>query len=197
MNENLRAFSDNATAAGSNGIVAAPNQTYISNAGRGVDSKPWVIEDGPIHVSLTHHPLDVQATISFVKNPRAGAVVLFAGTTRDNTADQAVASLSYTTYPALALRTMQSIASSMLAAHGLTAVSITHRLGLVPVEEESILVAVSAPHRQAAWKGGEEALEMCKRRLEVWKNEVFEDGSGGWQANQGVSTETISRDGTE
>ena len=59
-----------------------------------------------------------------------------------------------------------------------------HRLGTVPIGEESILIAVSSPHRQAAWKAGEEALEECKKRVEVWKREEFVDEEGVWRANR-------------
>lgn len=58
-----------------------------------------------------------------------------------------------------------------------------HRLGTVPIGEESILIAVSSPHRTAAWRAGEEALEECKEKVEVWKKEEFEDG-GVWRANR-------------
>ncbi len=44
---------------------------------------------------------------------------------------------------------------------------MVHRLGVVPVGHESILIAVSAPHRREAWAAAEEALEQCKARVEV------------------------------
>jgi len=60
-----------------------------------------------------------------------------------------------------------------------------HRLGVVPIAEESILIAVSSPHRQAAWRAGEEALEECKAKVEVWKKEEFGGEEGGvWRANR-------------
>ena len=80
---------------------------------------------------------------------------------------------------------MFSIAQSVKTKHELTAISMIHRLGVVPIGEESILIAVSSPHRQAAWKGGEEALELCKEKVEVWKLEEFGGEEGGvWRANR-------------
>lgn len=80
---------------------------------------------------------------------------------------------------------MLSIAKAVKAKHGLVAISMIHRLGVVPIQEESILIAVSSPHRQAAWKGGEEALELCKEKVEVWKLEEFGGKEGGvWRANR-------------
>ena len=64
-------------------------------------------------------------------------------------------------------------------------IAIVHRLGNVPIGEESILVCVSTAHRTAAWRAGEEALELCKERVEVWKLEQFADEEGGvWKANR-------------
>ena len=85
----------------------------------------------------------------------------------------------------LALKTMLSIATDMKAKHGCTAISLVHRLGVVPIGEDSILIAVSSPHRQAAWRAGEETLEACKSKVEVWKLEQFGDEEGAvWRANR-------------
>ncbi|KAK7731295.1 Molybdopterin synthase catalytic subunit [Botryosphaeria dothidea] len=93
--------------------------------------------------------------------------------------------LTYTSYAPLALTTLLGLARAVRAAHALTAVAVAHRLGTVPIGEESILIAVSAPHRQAAWRGGEEALEVCKEKVEIWKLEEFADEEGGvWRANR-------------
>ncbi|KAI4288928.1 MAG: hypothetical protein L6R35_001803 [Caloplaca aegaea] len=143
------------------------------------------LRDVNVWVSLTNSKLDIASVISRVKNPKAGAVVLFAGTTRDNFDGKPVTHLEYSSYAPLALKTMLSIAQSVKEKHALTAISMVHRLGVVPIEEESILIAVSARHRQAAWKGGEEALELCKEKVEIWKLEEFEGDEGGvWRANQ-------------
>lgn len=107
------------------------------------------------------------------------------GTTRDTFESKPVKQLQYSSYPPLALSTMMRIAKEVKEKHNLTAVAIIHRLGVVPIGEESILIAVSSPHRQAAWKGGEEALELCKEKVEVWKLEEFDGEEGGvWRANR-------------
>lgn len=80
---------------------------------------------------------------------------------------------------------MMAIAHAMKEKHVLTAISMVHRLGVVPIGEESILIAVSAPHRHAAWRAGEETLEECKEKVEVWKLEEFGGPDGGvWRANR-------------
>ncbi len=79
---------------------------------------------------------------------------------------------------------MLAIAKAIKEKHGLKGIAIIHRLGVVPIGEESILIAVSSPHRQAAWKAGEEALEDIKGRVEVWKREEFDGEEGVWRANR-------------
>lgn len=146
-----------------------------------------------IYVGLTHDPLDPKPIMDKVRSPQAGATVLFAGTTRDNFGGRAVLNLAYQSYAPLALRTMRDIAEALTQKHSLKGVAIVHRLGVVPVAEESILIAVSSPHRAAAWRAGEECLEEVKARAEIWKLETFEDDkSAVWRANRdGVMGERV------
>ncbi|KAF2795389.1 molybdenum cofactor synthesis protein-like protein 2 large subunit [Melanomma pulvis-pyrius CBS 109.77] len=137
-----------------------------------------------IHVELTPHSLNSISATTFVRSPSAGATVLFIGTTRDTFNNLPVSSLAYTSYTALAIATLYLIAESVLSKHELTKIAIIHKLGECPIGEESILIAVSSPHRQAAWKAGEEALEETKKRAEIWKLERFEGGEGIWRANR-------------
>ena len=95
-----------------------------------------------------------------------------------------MSSLAYTSYAPLAISTLFKIATSILAKHSCTKIAIIHKLGECPIGEESIVIAVSAPHRQAAWTAGEEALEETKDRAEIWKLERFEGGEGVWRANR-------------
>ncbi|RSL73314.1 Molybdopterin synthase catalytic subunit [Fusarium duplospermum] len=144
----------------------------------------WELSDEGCHVALTHDHLNAQAIMDRVRSPSAGAIVLFAGTTRDNFGGKPVKELQYTAYRPRALRSMLTIARDVRDRHGLRGVAMIHRLGTVPIGEESILIAVSAPHRQAAWRAGEEALEECKAKVEVWKREEFEGEEGVWRANR-------------
>ncbi|KAI5247812.1 Molybdopterin biosynthesis MoaE [Aureobasidium subglaciale] len=148
-------------------------------------TKPTELTEDGIFVALTHDTLDAVAIMNKVRSPKAGAIVLFAGTTRDNFGDKPVVHLAYEAYAPLAIRTMAKIAHEIKTKHGLNGVAMIHRLGVVPIAEESILIAVSSPHRQAAWRAGEEALELTKEKVEVWKLEEFGGEEGGvWRANR-------------
>ncbi|KAF7520626.1 hypothetical protein G7054_g12710 [Neopestalotiopsis clavispora] len=157
-----------------------------------MENEALELQEGECYVGLTHDYLNVQNVMDRVRSPQAGAIVIFAGTTRDNFGGKPVKELQYSAYSALALRTMLSLCKNICEKHGLKGIAMVHRLGTVPIGEESILIAVSSPHRQAAWRAGEEALEECKARVEVWKREEFEGEEGVWRANRdGIQGEKI------
>ncbi|EED13724.1 polysaccharide deacetylase, putative [Talaromyces stipitatus ATCC 10500] len=141
-----------------------------------------------IYLELTYSPLNTTRILAQINSPSAGANILFLGTTRDTFENRPVSQLSYTSYAPLALKTLTEIARATFRDHeGIKGVSISHRLGVVPVTEASIAIAVSAAHRGPAWRAGEEVLEKCKERLEVWKREEFvgeRPEEGEWRANR-------------
>ncbi|KAK1833151.1 Molybdopterin synthase catalytic subunit [Podospora conica] len=148
---------------------------------------PSTLTSEGCYVALTLSPLSVPSLMDRVRSPAAGAIVIFAGTTRNTFANLPVSHLSYSAYPPLALRSMLSICADVRARHDLQGVAMAHRLGDVPIGEESIVIAVSAAHRGAAWRAGEEALEAAKARVEVWKREEFAEEvgvEGVWRANR-------------
>ena len=126
-------------------------------------------------------------------------LLTYSGTTRDNFGGKPVKELQYTSYEPRALQTMLSICKNVHKKHSLTSIAMIHRLGVVPISEESILITVSSPHRQAAWRAGEEALEECKEKVEVWKKEEFGGEEGGvWRANRdGAAGVRIDKDEEE
>lgn len=91
----------------------------------------------------------------------------------------------------MALRSLAQIATSLLSdpanAPSLHAISIIHRLGVVPIGEDSIVIALSTAHRKEGWRIAEECLELVKEKVEIWKREWFVDG-GIWRANRDGGT---------
>jgi molybdopterin synthase catalytic subunit len=145
------------------------------------------IPESNIHLELTYSPLDTSTILSRISSPHAGANILFLGTTRDSFEGRAVSQLSYQCYAPLALRTLSGIAQKAVTEHGLLGISISHRLGIVPIGEASIAIAVSSAHRRAAWRAGEEVLEECKEKVEIWKREEFVGETpeeGKWRENR-------------
>jgi molybdopterin synthase catalytic subunit len=161
------------------------------------------MEEDRVFVLLTHDPLNPSHAMDLVRSPEAGAIVLFAGTTRNNfqgnpftTPSKAltfegktVIHLDYEAYPEMAIPSLKKIATLAKRKWALFGVAVTHRLGRVPIGEESILIAVSAAHRRAGWDAAEWILEEVKAKTEIWKRESYADSSQEpvWKENKDVS----------
>ena len=113
--------------------------------------------------------LDAGELIARVRDPRAGAVVVFEGVTRE------VERLEYEAYAEMAEPRMAEILADVAARNGLCAAAAEHRVGTVPLSEPSVIVAVSAPHRDAAFAGAREAIDRIKAEAPIWKKEVEGD----------------------
>lgn len=122
-----------------------------------------------IHVALSGEPLSADALLAAVRDPRAGAVVAFHGVTRE------VDELHYEAYAEMALEALGEIAAAAAERHGLCAVAVEHRVGVVPLSDPSVIVAVSAPHRGAAFAGAREVIDAVKAAAPIWKLEVEGD----------------------
>jgi molybdopterin synthase catalytic subunit len=75
----------------------------------------------------------------------------------------------------MAIPSLSKISSQAKEKWSLFGVAVTHRLGRVPIGEESILIAVSAGHRREAWDAAEWILEEVKQKAEIWKRESYGD----------------------
>ncbi|KAJ7103577.1 Molybdopterin biosynthesis MoaE [Mycena belliarum] len=138
--------------------------------------------------ALSYERLDVQTIIASVTNDGAGATAVFIGTTRDSFQGKSVTRLEYQAYSKLALKTMGSIVQTSIPQDSAAIrCAVHHRLGVVPVGEPSIVIAVSSPHRQEAFVACERILEDIKAKVPIWKREYYEnenDETAEWKANQ-------------
>jgi molybdopterin synthase catalytic subunit/molybdopterin converting factor small subunit len=125
-------------------------------------------EIGTLHTRVRTDPLQLEALVELVRDPRAGAVVTFTGVTRE------VPELEYEAYAEMAERQMTEIVGAAMQRHGLCAAAAEHRVGTVPLSEPSVAIAVSAPHRDAAFAGAREIIDEIKARAPIWKKEEGE-----------------------
>ena len=119
---------------------------------------------------LTDGPIALGPLADAVRDPAAGAVVIFEGVTRE------VPELEYEAYAEMAEPRMRAIAGEEAARHGLCAVAVEHRVGTVPLSQPSVIVAVSAPHRGEAFAGARAVIDRIKSEAPVWKQEVTPEG---------------------
>jgi molybdenum cofactor biosynthesis protein MoaC/molybdopterin converting factor subunit 1 len=131
---------------------------------------------GAAHTRVTAEPLAVEALARLVARPQAGALVIFCGVTRE------VERLEYEAYREMASAQLEEIAAACLAEHGCEAIAIEHRVGRVALGEPSVVVAVSAAHREEAFAGARAAIDRVKGQVAIWKAEVEDGARARWVA---------------
>ena len=127
--------------------------------------------------------LDLAKYTDHVRSPAAGAIATFEGTTRDTFNGKRVLELRYESYVPMARRQVGSILASARSKWCLTRIAVAHRLGVVPVGEASVFVAVSAVHRAEALEACRFVIDEVKATVPIWKKEVYENGEV-WKENK-------------
>lgn len=132
-------------------------------------------------VGLDTSPLPVDDASSWVVLPACGAVVTFSGTARDHSDDRAgVTVLEYEAYEEQVVPRMEAIAArARIRWPDLGRIALLHRIGPVEIGQSSVVVAVSAPHRDAAFAAARFCIDTLKSTVPIWKREVW-DGGESW-----------------
>ncbi len=131
-------------------------------------------------IELTHDVIDTAALLGEVGSSQAGAVVLFLGTTREFTAGRRTVTLDYEAYDEMARKKMADLETEARQRWELVNCGIIHRLGNVPLGEASVAIAVSSPHRAAAFEAGRWIIDTLKVTVPIWKKENWSDGTSEW-----------------
>jgi molybdopterin synthase catalytic subunit len=129
---------------------------------------------------VTLEPLSVQQVNDLVKRPTDGAIVTFDGIVRNNFEGRAVRCLEYEAYAEMAEKKLAEIGEEVRRKFPVGEIAIVHRLGKLEIGDSSIVVAVAAPHRQAAFEACAYAMERVKAEVPIWKKEFFADGADHW-----------------
>lgn len=125
---------------------------------------------------ISHGALSLTDCVRFVTRPGAGGIATFLGTTRDSFNGRPVLRLEYQAYTALALRQLEGLAQEAHARWDDLRCAVHHRLGIVPVTEPSVIIAVSSPHRGPAFEASRFLIDRLKQSVAIWKLEVYAGG---------------------
>ncbi|MDQ2982368.1 MAG: molybdenum cofactor biosynthesis protein MoaE [Actinomycetota bacterium] len=125
---------------------------------------------------LSEEPLSLAAAVDEVRSEEAGAIATFIGTTRVHSRGHTVTHLDYEAYAGMAEQVMAELAAELKRRYELCEVAIHHRVGRVEIGDESVVIAVSAPHRQDALSACKDAIDTLKETVPLWKKEVYEGG---------------------
>jgi MoaE-MoaD fusion protein len=140
---------------------------------------------------LVREPIDARALLEHLKAPEDGALVIFDGFVRDNYKGRRTLYLEYEAYEAMAYPKMREIGEHIRANFAIDRVAMVHRLGRLAIGETSVLVAVSSPHRAAAFDACRYAIDALKRGVPIWKKEYFAGGAV-WAEGEKPTQQAIS-----
>ncbi|HUL15422.1 MAG TPA: molybdenum cofactor biosynthesis protein MoaE [Terriglobales bacterium] len=128
-------------------------------------------------IALTRQAIEPAPLVEQLRKPGDGAVVTFDGCVRDHSHGRRTLYLEYEAYESMALAKMAEIAADMHNKFAIDGVAIVHRLGRLEIGETSVFIAVSSPHRPAAFEACRYAIDTLKKTVPIWKKEYFEDGA--------------------
>jgi molybdopterin converting factor subunit 1 len=128
-------------------------------------------------ILLVREPIQPREILLNLKAFEDGAAVIFDGFVRDNFKGQRTLYLEYEAYEPMAYTKLREIAAHIHAHFAIHHLAIVHRLGRLEVGDTSIFIAVSAPHRAAAFDACRYAIDTLKRTVPIWKKEFFVGGA--------------------
>lgn len=132
---------------------------------------------------ITAAPISVEQVVSQVQTSNAGAITTFIGTVREWTKGRRTLYLEYQAYESMAVRMLRQIGDDIKKRWPGTGAAITHRVGRLDIGEAAVVIAVSSPHRKAAYEANTFAIERIKESVPIWKKEHWDDGET-WIGNQ-------------
>jgi molybdopterin synthase catalytic subunit len=127
-------------------------------------------------IRVTADVLTAQDAIAAVETPAAGAINVFLGVVRDNNLGRNVGHLEYDAYPEMAERVMRQLAEEAKTKFRLEDCAVLHRTGRLEIGEPRLVVAIASGHRAESFEAGHWLVNEIKKKVPVWKKEVWDDG---------------------
>ncbi|GAC1474610.1 MAG: molybdenum cofactor biosynthesis protein MoaE [Chloroflexota bacterium] len=127
-------------------------------------------------IELTDEPLSPQRCLDAVRTPGSGGIVTFTGSVRDFSEGMRVEKLEYEAYEPMALDALRTVVDEVSARWPVNAVAIQHRIGVLEIGDDAVVIAVSAPHRREAFEACAYTIDRLKEIVPIWKKEYAEGG---------------------
>jgi len=143
----------------------------------GGEAQRAAVESSTDICEIVREPIRAAELIAAVKSPADGAVCVFDGIVRNNSKGRETKYLEYEAYELMALRVMRDLLAEARCRFAVGRIALAHRLGRLEIGETSVLIAVSAPHRAAAFDACRFVIETLKRSVPIWKREYSSDGA--------------------
>ena len=129
---------------------------------------------------ITQEPVALKHFFSWLPNKSCGALASFVGIVRNYDHGRAVKKLFYECYFSMANRMIEKIVEQTKREWGVEQVRVLHRVGSLEIGEVAVAIAVSAVHRAEAFAACRFIIEEIKKKVPIWKKEIFEDDTSEW-----------------
>ena len=130
--------------------------------------------------AIVRQPIDVGSLLAEVASPANGATALFTGSVREINDGRGVTGIDYDAYESMAAEELARIVGETCDKFETADVVAEHRVGLLALGEVSVAIAVGHAHRGPAFDAARHVIEQIKRRVPIWKQELYTDGTRGW-----------------
>ncbi|TXH95198.1 MAG: molybdenum cofactor biosynthesis protein MoaE [Rheinheimera sp.] len=132
-----------------------------------------------------------------------GAVVLFCGLVREQfqplersqgmpQPTDTLQALELEHYPDMTEHSIRAIAGQAAKRFDLRAITVVHRIGLLPLGAQIVLVGVAAPHRSDAFAACDMLMDYLKNQVPLWKKVHFST-STSWADAKASDKQALAR----
>lgn len=128
---------------------------------------------------LTAEPIQIEQLIQRVSSPERGGVTAFLGLVRNHHDGRDVKELGYSAYGPMAAVVVTEIVQEAERKWPVR-VALQHRTGELAIGDIAVAIAVAGVHREEAFASCRYVIEELKRRVPIWKQELYSDGQVAW-----------------
>ena len=115
---------------------------------------------------------EIQQYLREAAPAKTGAICMFTGLVREFGDQNDVQAIELEHYPGMTEKQLQNIVEQAKQRWSILASCVIHRVGVLELDEQIVAVAVSSPHRDAAFEACSFIMDYLKRDATIWKKEV-------------------------
>ena len=142
-----------------------------------------------IYTEISEQGLNILPAFQFVADEMHGGTAFFQGTVRHFNLGRHVIGISYDVFEPLAIKSFTDLSlQAMIDWKERLKIYIAHAKGRLNVGDISVLIAVSSPHRDEAFKACRFLIEGIKHNSPIWKQEHYADGDSEWVQGHALCT---------
>ncbi len=127
-------------------------------------------------IKITDQAINPNEILAYISDPQAGGIDVFIGTVRDRSFGKTVTKLEYEVYDTMAIKEMQKLCEAACEKWPIVKYAIVHRKGTLHIGDIAVVIAVSTPHRAAAFEACQWLIDNLKVTVPIWKKEFYLDG---------------------